>query len=143
MYLRFVRLILRESVEAKFAEFYRARVIPALEATDGCLFAGLLTPWRGEAHQSLTLWESPEQARAYEASPLYQRLLREAEPFLSKKTEWRVRLGKDPLATIDPSLRAAARLVATSPRPEPRFCERKGHDRTGQAKTRRLRLALF
>lgn len=103
MYLRFVRLIVREGAEAKFAEFYRERVLPALRSTDGCRFAGLLTPWRaGDAHRSLTIWDSPEQALAYEAGALYPLLLREAEPLLSKRTEWRVRLGKDPLATIDP-----------------------------------------
>jgi heme-degrading monooxygenase HmoA len=103
MYLRFVRLIVREGAEAKFAEFYRNRVLPALSATAGCRFAGLLTPWRaGDAHRSLTIWDSPEQALAYEQGGLYPLLLSEAEPLLSKRTEWRVRLGKDPLATIDP-----------------------------------------
>lgn len=106
MYLRFVRLIVREGAEAKFADFYRDRVIPALEKTDGCRFAGLLTPWRGgDAHRSLTIWDSATHAEDYEASGLYARLLREAEPLLSRRTEWRVRLGKDPLATIDPANR--------------------------------------
>ncbi len=105
MYLRFVRLIVREGAEAKLAEFYRERVIPALRATDGCRFAGLLAPWRGDAHRSLTIWETPGQALAYEESGLYQSLLRGAEPFLSGATEWRFRLAKDPLATIDPANR--------------------------------------
>lgn len=106
MYLRFVRLLVREGAEAKFDEFYRERVIPALRTTPGCRFAGLLTPWHGEeAHQSLTIWDSPEQAAAYEAGPLFQQLSHESEPLLSARAEWRVRLGTDPLATIDPANR--------------------------------------
>jgi len=105
MYLRFVRLHLRPETEREFSDFYRERVIPALEQTPGCLFAALLRPWRGEAHKSLTLWKSPEHAQAYEEGGLYHRLLREAEPFLSNATVWRVRLAQDPLETSDPSRR--------------------------------------
>lgn len=106
MYLRFVRLLLREGADARFAAFYRERVIPALRATDGCRFAGMLTPWRGgDAHQSLTIWDSPEHADAYERGPLFERLSREVEPLLSARAEWRVRLTRDPDATIDPAQR--------------------------------------
>jgi heme-degrading monooxygenase HmoA len=104
MYMRFVHLQVREGAEAQFDAFYRERVIPAMRSTPGCRFAGLLTPWRGgDAHQSLTIWDTPEEAAGYEESPLFRQLSREAEPLLSAKAEWRVRLGKDPLATIDPS----------------------------------------
>ncbi len=101
MFLRFVRLKVREEFEARFAEWYRERVVPALQSTPGCLFAGLLSPWRGEDHKSLTIWESAEAAHAYEEKGLYHRLLREAEPMLSKRTEWKFRLASDPLETAD------------------------------------------
>ena len=65
MYLRFIRLVVREGAESGFQSFYRERVIPALSETLGCLFAGLLTPWRSDEHRSLTLWRSPDDARAY------------------------------------------------------------------------------
>ncbi len=108
MYLRFVRLHLRRGAEPGFREFYSDRVEPALAATPGCLFAGLLEPWRGEDHRSLTLWRSAEDARAYEDSGLYHQLLREAEPYLSSRTTWRVRLvdegagGETPQREIPP-----------------------------------------
>lgn len=108
MFLRIVRLRVREGQEAAFTRFYQERVIPALAETGGCLYAGLLAPWRGEAHQSLTIWESPEMAQAYEEHGLYQRLLAEAAPLLSERTEWRVRLSRDPLETTDPSQREIA-----------------------------------
>lgn len=106
MFLRIIQLRVREADEAAFTRFYEARVIPALETTPGCLYAGLLAPWRGgEAHQSLTIWDSPESAQAYEAKGLYHQLLKEAAPFLSERTEWRIRLATDPLETSDPSRR--------------------------------------
>ena len=104
MYLRFVHIHVREGQEAAFTRFYQERVIPALAATDGCLYAGLLAPWRGESHQSLTIWVSPEHAAAYEAT-LYPRLLAEAKPMLTRTAEWRVRLARDPDETLDPSRR--------------------------------------
>ena len=106
MFLRIIRLRVREADEAAFTRFYEDRVISALEAISGCLYAGLLAPWRGgEAHQSLTIWDSPESAREYEEKGLYHQLLREAAPFLSERTEWRIRLATDPLETTDPSRR--------------------------------------
>jgi len=108
MFLRIVRLRVREGQEAAFTSFYQERVIPAMAETDGCLYAGLLAPWRGEGHQSLTIWESPEKAHAYEDRGLYHQLLAEATPYLSERTEWRVRLSRDPLETSDPSRREIA-----------------------------------
>jgi heme-degrading monooxygenase HmoA len=65
-----------------------------------------MTPWHGEdAHQSLTIWDNPEQAAAYEEGSLFRQLSNEAGPLLSARAEWRVRLGKDPQATIDPANR--------------------------------------
>jgi len=108
MFLRIVRLRVKEGQEAAFTSFYQERVIPAMAETDGCLYAGLLAPWRGEGHQSLTIWDSPEAAHAYEDQGLYHRLLAEAKPYLSERTEWRVRLSRDPLETSDPSRREIA-----------------------------------
>lgn len=105
MFLRIIRLRVREAEEAAFTRFYEERVIPALDRTPGCIYAGLLAPWRGEAHQSLTIWDSAVSARAYEDKGLYHQLLAEAAPLLSERTEWRVRPATDPLATSDPSRR--------------------------------------
>ena len=103
MYLRFIQLHLRDGQEADFARFYQERVIPALAATPGCLFAGLLAPWRGTAHQSLTIWDAAGRAADYEESGLYDRLLAESTPMLASRAEWRMRLARDPEETLDPS----------------------------------------
>jgi heme-degrading monooxygenase HmoA len=94
MFLRFIRLVVHEGAEPGFQTFYRERVIPALSETPGCLFAGLLTPWRSDEHRSLTLWRSPGDARAYEEGGLYQALLRESMPYLSPRTVWRQRASR-------------------------------------------------
>lgn len=90
MFVRLVRLHVREGQEWAFTEWYRERAIPALSALPACVFAGLLAPWRGDAHLSLTIWRSRGGAGAYERGGLYHELLREAEPMLSPRTAWRV-----------------------------------------------------
>jgi heme-degrading monooxygenase HmoA len=105
MYLRFIQLHVRPGEEAAFGRFYGDSVLPALGATAGCLYAALLAPWRSETYQSLTIWASPEHAAAYEETGAYHRLLAGAAPFLERTSDWRVRLSRDPQATLDPSRR--------------------------------------
>ena len=105
MYLRFIQLHVRQGQEGAFARFYQERVLPALAATEGCLYAGLLAPWRSDSYKSLTIWSAAQQATAYEEGGLYHRLLAEAAPMLANTAEWRVRLSRDPLETLDPSRR--------------------------------------
>jgi heme-degrading monooxygenase HmoA len=105
MYLRFLDLRVRQGQEAAFTRFYQERVMPALGETEGCLYAGLLAPWRSETHRSLTIWATAEHASAYEASGLFHALLAECKPMLDGTSEWRVRLSRDPLETIDPDKR--------------------------------------
>lgn len=107
MYLRFIRLVVREGAESEFQTFYRRRVLPALAEVPGCRFAGLLTPWRSDDHRSLTLWRSAEDAKAYEEGGLYHQLLKETTGYLSSRTVWRVRLSDDPLETLVPGESAA------------------------------------
>jgi heme-degrading monooxygenase HmoA len=125
MYLRFIRLVVREGSEAAFQKFYRERVIPTLSSCRGCVFAGLLTPWRSEEHRSLTLWRSCEDARAYEEGGLFQMLLRESMPYLSARTVWRARLA-EPAASPD-SKRIEA-LETLGPERAPRAEEIAGFD---------------
>src|SRR5947207_24924 len=119
MYLRFLELRVRQGQEAAFTRFYQERVMPALADTAGCLYAGLLAPWRSESHRSLTIWATAEHASAYEASdhPLevlsitlwdreedavryemsgdFERLTARLEGTFSPVYDWRTRLGDD------------------------------------------------
>ena len=97
MYMRFVRLILAREKSAEFREFYDSRVIPALQATDGCLFASLLqTTDKDDESLSLTLWTSEEAAVAYESSGLYDELLDASDKYFAEVSEWRAHLTGDP-----------------------------------------------
>jgi len=97
MYMRFVRLILAREKTAEFRKFYDDRVIPALQATDGCLFASLLqTTDKDDESLSLTLWTSEEAAVAYESSGLYDKLLDASDKYFAEVSEWRAHLTGDP-----------------------------------------------
>jgi quinol monooxygenase YgiN len=80
VFLRFVHLKVTEDTMGEMHRFYEKRVIPTLQATNGCLFASLLEPTvdRGECI-SMTLWVSQEHAEAYESSGTYDLLLDETD----------------------------------------------------------------
>jgi heme-degrading monooxygenase HmoA len=103
MFMRFVRFKVKEGKHWDFAHFYEDRVIPAMQETDGCLFASLLQP-SGEEDESvsMTMWRSRELAEEYEKSGLYDQLLDESDEFLAEASEWRVRLAGDPGGTVPP-----------------------------------------
>ena len=95
MYLRLVRLRLRPGYLWEFREYYETRILPALVATPGCVYAALLQPLAkttGEDCDSLTLWEGAAAADAYVESGLYDRLLDGADDFLANATEWKAEL---------------------------------------------------
>ena len=96
MFMRFVEVKIQPDKMAEFERFYISRIQPALEATGGCLFAGLLSnPEHPSECVSLTLWRSPDDVKAYESSGLFDTLLEEADSYLWHSTEWRVRLSDD------------------------------------------------
>ena len=97
MFLRLVRSKLKEGALWRFREYYEERVLPALEKTEGCLYAALLRPtadFAAGSFDSLTLWESAAHADAYEASGLYDELLDGADPFLAAATESKTDLAR-------------------------------------------------
>jgi heme-degrading monooxygenase HmoA len=97
MYMRFVRLIIAREKIAEFRKFYDDQVIPALQATDGCLFASLLqTTDKDDESISLTLWTNEEAAVAYESSGLYDQLLDASDRYFAEVSEWRAHLTGDP-----------------------------------------------
>ncbi|MCC6128793.1 MAG: antibiotic biosynthesis monooxygenase [Acidobacteria bacterium] len=121
MFLRFVRLRLKPGKLWTFRDFYERRILTALQETAGCLFAGLLEPSDASGNEctSMTLWESEEEADAYEASGLYDVLLDESDVYLADVTEWRtdltgLRVGARP-PLPDPEVEAFPVRVARLP----------------------------
>jgi heme-degrading monooxygenase HmoA len=96
MFMRFVRVEVKQAKIRDFRQFYKDRILAALKETDGCLFATLVQQTvRPDDFISLTLWDSPGAAEAYEQSGLFQKLTDEAGPYLSGSTEWKARLSEE------------------------------------------------
>jgi heme-degrading monooxygenase HmoA len=96
MFLRLVQAKIRPDDATRLGEAYREGIMPALESTRGCLFAGLAqSTQRREEVISLTLWTSRDDAAAYERSGKFMELLAIARPFFSDSTEWRLHLTDD------------------------------------------------
>ncbi len=107
MFFRVVRTKVREGAVWRFREYYEERVLPALELTEGCLYAALLCPTGESAAgglDSLTLWESTAHADAYVSSGLYDDILDGADPYLAAAaTGWKADLSR-PLSGQRPPL---------------------------------------
>jgi heme-degrading monooxygenase HmoA len=89
MYMRFVRIKIKEEKVWDAKRFYEDRVLPRLERTDGCVFASLLQGTiHGDNYISMTVWTSAEAAASYEKSGEFDRLLDESEEMLSEAEEW-------------------------------------------------------
>ena len=103
MHMRFVRVKVKEGRLWDFARFYEDRIIPALQETEGCLFASLLQP-SGDDDEcvSMTMWRSRELAETYEKSGLYDQILDESDDLLAEASEWHVRLAGDPGGAVPP-----------------------------------------
>jgi heme-degrading monooxygenase HmoA len=91
MYMRIVNLKVKQGRQGDLARFYEDRVIPALQETQGCYYAGLLRPAEDDLESiSMTFWRSREAAEEYEKSGVYDDLLDEADDFLAEVSEGRV-----------------------------------------------------
>jgi len=96
MFLRLVQAKVRPEDAMRLGDAYLEGIMPALERTRGCLFAGLAQcTRRPEDVVSLTLWTSREDALAYERSGKFMELLSIARPFFSESSEWRLHLTED------------------------------------------------
>ena len=96
MLVRLVELTVRYGQQSDLEAAYRYAVIPTMETTDGCLFAGLLQSLDcAEEFCSLTLWSSEDDARAYEESGTFEKLLNRARPYLEESAEWKIQLSRD------------------------------------------------
>jgi len=96
MFMRFVKLkVKQESVEA-FERFYEFRLAPYLLEEQGCIFARLIqSDASANEFLSFTLWKSHADAEAYESSGHFDKILEENEPFLEDTTEWKIQLSDD------------------------------------------------
>ncbi|MGH9464761.1 MAG: antibiotic biosynthesis monooxygenase [Thermoanaerobaculia bacterium] len=99
MFMRFLHLQVQEGKLPEYRRFFVEQVVPALDATEGCEFAALLQQTvHPDEFVALTLWRDSEHLEAYEASPVFRRLLERGMPYLAGSTGWQVR-------TLEPGTR--------------------------------------
>ena len=96
MFMRIVEAEVKQGNEPALESVYEDYVIPSLEKSDGCLFAGLLQSVdRFSCYASLTLWESEQKIRDYINSGTYEKNLEQIRPWLETSSEWKIQLTKE------------------------------------------------
>lgn len=92
---KYVRILHANVQPGKFAELsrvYDEEIVPRLLEQDGCRAAYLIGNEQSDDGLSVTIWDSQEQARAYEESGMYATLLGKAAPLLSSLYQWKMTL---------------------------------------------------
>lgn len=96
MLLRIVERTVREKKNRELETTYGEEILPNLEQTEGCLFAGLLQSTdRSETYISLTLWDSEEHIHEYTKSGSFKKNLDRIQPWLEEGSEWKIQLSRD------------------------------------------------
>ncbi len=95
MFMRLVNARYKPEALAAIREVYNSTIIPRLEKIDGCLCVCAITNDKNpEEGISLTLWETPEHARAYEKSGLFEELRGKTQHTYSDFYRWKMALEK-------------------------------------------------
>lgn len=101
MYLRIVSAKIRPGQFEALNKLYTEELIPALLAVDGCRYAYLVRGMHDDSvGLSVTLWDSKEQAEAYEKGGRFQELVAVAMPMLSSLYQWKLALDATKQATV-------------------------------------------
>jgi quinol monooxygenase YgiN len=96
MFMRMVQVKIRPELAAELPLLYAKTIIPALQKTEGCLYASLIkSSHHPDESISMTLWDSLDHAEAYEKSGHFQKLMNEVNPYLSDSSEWKIQLARD------------------------------------------------
>ena len=96
MFLRMVSMAVRKEQIHQFSDSYDKNVISVLRTTPGCVFASLLQNVKGNSEGvSLTIWNSHQEAQAYETSGVFKQLVEVLRPFYAESTEYTLQLSED------------------------------------------------
>jgi len=101
MYIRIVSHILQKDKIKDFRDIFVDQIIPALLATKGCRYSYLIESMQQENEViSLSIWDSKEDAVAYEDSGEFDRLVNILRPTFSQFYQWKMELDKDPAKKV-------------------------------------------
>jgi len=96
MFMRLVQVKINPEKIFEFERAYEGKIIPELQRTRGCVYAGLVQSLEDQTDGlSLTLWDSQTDAEAYEKSGIYEQLVEVSRPFFSDASEWKIQLSED------------------------------------------------
>ncbi len=103
MYMRLLRLKIKEESIPLVSDFYTRHALAPLQDAPSCQFASLLqSQQKPEELMSLTLWDSMEKAEAFSQSDVFGRLMEEIRPHLAEASEWKIQLSKEMELTVAP-----------------------------------------
>jgi len=96
MFMRMVQVKIKPEMASALPSLYARNIIPALQKTEGCLYASLIkSTHHPDESISMTLWDSLDHAEAYERSGHFQKLMNDVTPLLSDSSEWKIQLARD------------------------------------------------
>ncbi len=96
-FLRIVSVRIRPEMAEEFARIYERDIAPTLLDLPGCRFNLLVTNLQDRSeHLSLTLWDSPQDAGAYEQSGTFNRLTERVQHTFSMLYQWKLGIEREP-----------------------------------------------
>lgn len=96
MHMRLLQVEIEKDGLPLLKRLYEERVMPALQTQKGCRFASLMQSMHHpDQCLSLTLWDDPADAEAYEKSGLFASLMDESKLFLTESLEYSIKLSED------------------------------------------------
>ena len=101
MYIRIVSHILQKDKIEEFRDIFIAEIIPELQKTKGCRYSYLIESMHQDNEViSLSIWDSKEDADAYEQDGTFDRLINKLRPTFSQFYQWKMALDRDPVKKV-------------------------------------------
>lgn len=103
MFIRFVQASIRIKDTLKLEQVYSDLIMPVLEETEGCIFAGLLKNLdKPKEYISLTIWDKQESAEKYIDSGKYDQNVDQVRVLFEESSEWKIQLSEDNMVEYTP-----------------------------------------
>ncbi|MBL7960595.1 antibiotic biosynthesis monooxygenase [bacterium] len=95
LYLRIVSPNVHPGKIEEFKQLYNVEILPALRTVKGCLFAFLTENIKEDQVISVTIWQSKQDADAYEQTGVFSQLVKKVEHTFSEVYQWKMQLEKE------------------------------------------------
>lgn len=96
-FLRIVSVRIRPEMAEEFTRIFERDIAPTLIALPGCRFNLLVSNTQDRSeHLSITLWDTPQDADAYQESGAFTRLTEKLQHTFSMLYQWKLGLQQEP-----------------------------------------------